>query len=425
MDEKGVVVVDECFTNEIAARHPASTVQTAMSGHPSLTAVAAPHLEKLDDDPASSSTLPSSPPRSDPALFSDNAPVASPPSSPPPQLLLSPPPPTARKPAFSFLKRKRSAHDAATLESANEPLSDTTNNVLKIPPRPVKKPRLTQMQIDLGGEIRKTCPSCRMEYIPSNKEDAALHKEFHSMNVGGVDLGKGFSKYPGLNRIHSIKGSLRDGETIAIIDRRSSSSAKKKVRKVLEVVNAELSATDLDDEQLWGGIITDSSAAPSAAPPTQPQPWKKKRKAYKSGADKRADRFKAFLYFDGDNCVGLCLAEKITTACRVLIDHPPSQIADQQNPETTPQLTFKSSSISCAPTPDPALLGISRIWTSKSHRGRDIAVHMLECARNNFFFGVLVPKDRVAFSQPTESGGKLARRWFGAEEGWMVYREGM
>ena len=46
---------------------------------------------------------------------------------------------------------------------------------------------------------------------------------------------------------------------------------------------------------------------------------------------------------------------------------------------------------------------------------------MLESARNNFFYGLQVPKNLMAFSQPTESGGRLAKRWFEAETGWHIY----
>jgi len=34
---------------------------------------------------------------------------------------------------------------------------------------------------------------------------------------------------------------------------------------------------------------------------------------------------------------------------------------------------------------------------------------------------VEVPKGMVAFSQPTESGARLAREWFGMQSGWSVY----
>ena len=81
------------------------------------------------------------------------------------------------------------------------------------------------------------------------------------------------------------------------------------------------------------------------------------------------------------------------------------------------------------------LLGISRIWVSKSHRRKGIATRLLDSARAHFFYGFRVPKKMVAFSQPTESGRQLAEKWFGAValekrtdgssegDGWHVYAE--
>lgn len=410
MDVTGMIQ-EENLDNE-AEDQRRSTTPLICKPESRVESISAPLVQRAEDS-ASSSTVPSTPPRFDPALFSDNvshkSDVESPPSSPP--VLLSSPPAPARKPAFSFLKRKRSAREDASYDSSSEPLSHTTSNVVKLP-RPAKKSRLTQMQIDLGGEVRKTCQTCGMEYIPSNKEDAALHKEFHGMNVRGVDLGKGFLKDACLTRVPSSRSSLREGETIVAVDRRSSGSAKNKARKVLEFVNTELSAAEVDDEQLWGGI---ESSVP--APKTRIGK-KRKAKASGGGRDRRGDRFKVFLYLDGDNCVGFCLAEKISSACQVVNSDAGQKSSEQVIP------TSNSSSISCSTTADVALLGIARIWTSKSYRGRGIAFDLLDCARGSFFYGMEVPKDLVAFSQPTESGGRLAKRWYQAETGWLVYTEG-
>ena len=272
-------------------------------------------------------------------------------------------------------------------------------------PRIGKKPPLTQMQIDLGGEVRRTCRQCGMEYIPSNKEDAALHKDFHAMNLEGLDLGKAFLKDEGIKRIQSKHGS--DGETTVVVDRRNALAARNKVKKVLSIVNAELSAVEIHDDQLWGGLPQNASNSLNLVTET--------RNAKTRGPDKRKGRFKAFLYLVGDKCVGFCLAEKIIAAYQVI---------DPQAEDETSRVvsTTKNSSITTSTTADAALLGISRIWTSKSHRGQGIAFELLDCARGNFFYGMEVPKDLVAFSQPTESGGRLAKRWFDAETGWHVYR---
>lgn len=387
MDTDGTVV-EESFGPKIVSEAPAPARPSA-------------------EEPPSSSTAPSSPQPADSALFSDNTPIdtdqnpESPPSSPPCRL---PSPELAtRKPAFSFLKRKRSARDGPFPDSNKEPLAEIDHNSRKIP-RLSKKP-LTQMQIDLGGEVRKTCRICGMEYIPSNKEDAALHKDFHAMNLSGVDLGKPFLKDEGVKRI-SLEGRS-EGETIVVVGRRNALGVRNKIKRVLEVVNTELSAADIQDDQLWGGL-----------PPNAFNPSKRvieTRNAKSDDPDKRRDRFKAFIYLVGDKCVGFCLAENIVTAYQV--------IDSQADHEITKVISnARSSSITASTTADAALLGISRIWVSKSHRGQGIAIELLDYARNNFFYGMEVPKDLVAFSQPTDSGGQLAKRWFRTETGWHVYK---
>lgn len=391
MDEDGTAV--EEYFNTLAEDHP---------------------ITATEDRVPSSSTVPSSPAPADQDLLSDSVAATahgteSPPSSPPPRL--PSPEPASKKSAFSFPKRKRSLRSHDISESASEPLADIAPNILANPPRPVKRTRLTQMQIDLGGEVQKRCKACGMEYIPSNKEDAALHREFHTMNLAGVDVGKNFlsKKDGGLKRAYPReKRWLNEGEEMVMVDRRSPLSARNKVKKVLEVANAELGSADLSDEELWAPL------PPVADQATQTRGRKKKGH---EAADKAGERFKAFLHLEGEKCIGFCLAEKIGSANRVV---DPNADSDQQA-EGEP--IVRSSSISVSAEVDVVLLGIARIWTSKSHRGRGVATDLLETARGNFFYGLEVSKDLVAFSQPTESGGKLAERWFGRKSGWHVYGE--
>jgi N-acetyltransferase len=85
------------------------------------------------------------------------------------------------------------------------------------------------------------------------------------------------------------------------------------------------------------------------------------------------------------------------------------------------QVPAESSSISVGTVAEPAMLGISRIWTSNLFRKHGIATKLLEVARSQFLYGMTIKKEQVAFSQPTESGGRLAKKWFGQREGWHVY----
>ena len=356
------------------------------------------------DEVASSTTAPSSPPPADRILLSSDAPpsdseLSSLPSSPP--QMPSPIVPS-RKPAFSFLKRKRSATDA---DAISQPLASISANAQRCQ-QPMKK-AMTQMQIDLGGEVRKLCRTCGMDYIPSVKEDAALHKEYCGMNVGGLEVGKSFLRDESIKKLRMTKLPSGRGETLVVVDQQSSIAARNRVKKLLDVVNTELGAADLNDEHLWGAADGNSGGQKTTG----------KRKS-QPVTENRAQTFKIFLHVIGERCIGFCLAEKISHAFPVVGDK--TKLED--GGEITP--ISKSSSIMYSTSAEVVLLGVSRIWTSRSHRGQGVAPNLLDCARSNFFYGVEVPRHLVAFSQPTESGGKLAERWFNSETGWHVYLEG-
>lgn len=216
-------------------------------------------------------------------------------------------------------------------------------------------------------------------------------------------MGKAFLKDGTVKRVRSERASCNERDMVVAVDRKSATAARNKTKNVLEVVNAELSSADIEDEHLWGALDPEKKVVET-------------RKGSGEGLDKRGDRFKAFLYLVDDKCVGFCLAEKISSAFSVVR----SEAEEGQQSEVL--TTSKSSSFSVATTADIALLGISRIWVSESHRGSGLALDLLGCARSNFFYGVEAPKNLVAFSQPTESGGQLAERWFEAETGWHIYR---
>lgn len=105
----------------------------------------------------------------------------------------------------------------------------------------------------------------------------------------------------------------------------------------------------------------------------------------------------------GLKCVGLCLAKRITSG------------------HTTIDSLRSDESVRIADETSHADVGISRVWTSKTYRQNGIAATLLDLVTKAFDSGCVVPKDRVAFSQPTTSGAILARRWFGQKFGWMVY----
>ncbi|KAJ5864378.1 Sister chromatid cohesion acetyltransferase Eco1 [Penicillium soppii] len=306
--------------------------------------------------------------------------LTTPPSSPPARL--TPPPANTRKPTFAFLKRKHK-------DAAGSPLTEVNSNTVRSsdPPKQKgqKQPVMRQMQIDLGTDTRKTCATCGMEYIPSNTEDAALHKKFHEMNATGIDLGKAFLRANASRWIY--EATRFDEGYVVIVDRKASPSAKSQAKKVLEVISKELSSPEIDDETLWS----------QTEPP----------KHLQDGPTEKVDRYRVFLHMKDSRCVGLCLTERIWESRPVA--------KDENGPA--------GSSVSTRDEVHPAIVGVSRIWTSGSSRRKGIALDLLDCVVINFIYGMEITKDQIAFSQPTESGKRLAHKFFEDEETWHVYNE--
>ena len=303
---------------------------------------------------------------------------------------------------FSFLKRKQSK-----LSFTSGPLSERSQNVQSQTKSSAKPKNLVQMQLDLAREVQRTCEICGMQYIPSNAEDTALHRKYHATNAGGVDFTKATIERLKLNQIWA--GG--DGSFVAVIRRKDTLALRNKASEVLKVVNTELAAVPISGEVLWSQTRTSVLTSATSF-------VKKVQSAAKGKSPSSAsDRFKAYLYIRGQKCIGACLAERIQEAYEVVDQDDASKRSEQVPAE------FQSSSISVGTEPKPAILGISRIWTSNSHRKHGIATRLLDSARSDFLYGMTVEKSRVAFSQPTESGGRLARNWFGQRAGWLVYMD--
>lgn len=331
----------------------------------------------------------------------DDGDLSTPPSSPP-ETRPTPPPANTRKPTFSFLKKRKRAAEKV-LSSAGPPLTEVNTNSVRTTTANINPPKkkaqqptiLKQMQIDLGGDVRKTCATCGMEYVPTNTEDVALHKKYHDMNSSGVDLGRAFVK---ANTTRWVYEAARfDEGYVVIVDRKSSPTAKNQAIKVLEVVNKDLSSTNIPDSVLW----------------SQTEPPKSAKK--KQDEKEEIDRYKVFLHMKDSKCVGLCLTERIW-------ESRPVEPAGEGG-KGAEKWQSNSSSITVGGAVHPAVVGISRVWTSKSSRRKGIAMDLLDCVVSNFIYGMEIPKEQIAFSQPTESGCRLAESFFGQAQGWHVYNE--
>lgn len=70
--------------------------------------------------------------------------------------------------------------------------------------------------------------------------------------------------------------------------------------------------------------------------------------------------------------------------------------------------------------PVPCVLGVSQVWTHPRFRRQRVAWRLLDVARERAQFNFVVPRAEVAFSQPTQAGRALAKR-FTATDNFLVY----
>lgn len=298
---------------------------------------------------------------------------------------------------------------------------------------------LTQMQISLGQEVQKKCKTCGMEYVLSSVEDRRLHDKYHKQNTEGCEVGKDFVQK---SRAHTAFEGARSGDRICVVDNSDTYARRKKALAALEIVQREMGAVPISEKQIWGvkgaGVPTDD---------TEP-------------------RCAAYMYIRNNKCIGFLLVERIMEAQRVVA--PPTSVVEKADmrPKSTMSAVealkarkraeegmlarAESCPIQLSAMKYPALIGVSRIWTSPSHRHQNIATTLLNTAlidhnqrakRSQLkiengdlsaypravqvghlqSLGNDLGKEDLAFSQPTEAGARLARKWFGKPYGWMVY----
>jgi N-acetyltransferase len=283
-----------------------------------------------------------------------------------------------------------------------------------------------------------------MEYVPSLPEDRALHDKYHKQNTEGYGLGKDFVSKA---RPRSVYYGAVSGDWVCAVDCYDKPPRKKRAQEVLEIVQRELGAVEIPEDGVWGR--------------REGEGWK----------------YRAYLYVREAKCIGFLLVQRIHEA--YLVEQPvllPDDIAKKINENAegkTRALTalaalkerreaaadrerlLAKEPLKLSRSTHPASLGISRVWTSAPYRKQSIATKLLDtamehqhdvdhCSREKkralearFVHGTLdelkhitastpkgpsiCGKEDVAFSQPTEAGTRLARKWFGNLWGWSVY----
>nr|POF02258.1 n-acetyltransferase eso1 [Quercus suber] len=331
-----------------------------------------------------------------------------------------PPPSPSFKTAFSILGKRKPLCDIAVNV---RPTKRVHNKSLSNASKP-----LTQLQISLGQQVQVKCKSCGMEYVSSSAEDRALHGKFHRQDNEGYSVSKDFvRKSPPSQLLRNAD----DQESICAVDCHDKPYRVRHAQSALVIVEKELGAAPLSEKAVWPARDT---IGKDFEPP-----------------------YRAYMSICNSKCVGFLLVQRITRAFAVL--GPPSPRPGQLQPATErkqlgsalaalkarQQQTVDEDNdlpLQLSSSPSQATMGIARIWTAPAHRHRNIATRLLDAALAHYdqdhhsihaSFGdargngdrsrtrSTKSKTLVAFSQPTEAGTRLARRWFGKKFGWLVY----
>lgn len=279
--------------------------------------------------------------------------------------------------------------------------------------------KVFQMQLNLGQKVQSKCSTCGMEYVSSSAEDRSLHEKYHKQNTEGYDVGKTFVEKSCTRRL--CKG-LNEDEYVVAVDSADHPHRRKRAQAVLDIVQRELGAVAISEEELWQNNANARRTSEES-------------------------KFRSYMYIRGNKCIGFLLVERISGAYQVL---DPSAERRQQGTENKIKASTALSAlrarremlqreaeectrkpVNLSSTAASAALGISRIWVSPTHRGQSIALALLDRALGSNLSadmqastdaGIL-QKEQVAFSPPTASGAKLARKWFGKLYGWKVYTD--
>ncbi|EGW35179.1 uncharacterized protein SPAPADRAFT_131666 [Spathaspora passalidarum NRRL Y-27907] len=226
-----------------------------------------------------------------------------------------------------------------------------------------KKKSQVQSILSFDSDKPHTCPVCEMTYNVSIPSEKQAHTKYHSSFVNGIPW---TTALPSLDSFTLIVKSVKSGRSntivrgnIVTIDKTNKSQVSK-VDQLLDMVNQELSASQ--DSGEWKSLKHESS--------------------------------KAFVIVIENRAVGVCSTDTVGDSLGRWMIHSSQTIVPNQ--------INKSIKI-----------GISRIWIAPKWRRYGLGQRFLQVVLKNSIYGVTLTKQQIAFSQPSTSGGLLAKSFNG------------
>ncbi|XP_061191443.1 N-acetyltransferase ESCO2-like [Saccostrea echinata] len=225
-----------------------------------------------------------------------------------------------------------------------------------------------QMTLDAGQKKfgATQCETCGMVYSQAEPTDETTHAKFHQSIINAM-------KFPGWKK-ERVVHEYDDGSRVIMVTYDDPKYAIRKVEEINKIMGTELGFPD-----------TTFIFRPDC---------------------------KVFLMISDEKKIsGCCVAENITQGYPVIADSRSSSQESGSRPWY------------CDTEPEPASVGISKIWVQKLNRKKGVASRLLDCVREHFHYGMYISKKQVAFSDPTPDGKKLATKYTGRSS-FLVYKYG-
>lgn len=302
------------------------------------------------------------------------------------------------------------------------------------PPRKERE----QMILDLGQKIHMTCRECAMSYDRPSAEDNALHAKHHERVLRGVEWASASLVAAG-EQVQGDGISMALGEDVLVKALGKSIVAAAATASVGNANGSSGPRIDLDSLLAAKGSNSSTHALrvlryPLVASAPAAQPGAGAAVARKVGEVEQtidealgAARLPDDVRESSKLYVGVVCGRVVCAAVagsvprgqarRVLYNNDGADAA-AEDLRTDEALFASSTPLDAANTPP---VGIHRIYTLPSLRGRGLAHHLLDVVLDNAVYGIrtaaLVASrggdraDVVAFSQPTQAGRRLGEGW--------------
>jgi hypothetical protein len=211
-----------------------------------------------------------------------------------------------------------------------------------------------QACLALGQQPMRDCAYCRMRFCRGVSSEETLHTRYCKRFRFG-------QKWSGAC---TAVQHYADGTRVVVVPRADEQREDSAARRVMEVVDLELGFSE--------------SEAPGEG--------------------------------NGQQALLVLLRDRRAVAAAVLVPVARAYRVDCEH--------SRDGIVQCAAEPEPAALGVSRLWVHRDHRRQHYAQRLLDCAAAHW----AVAPASMAFSQPTELGRRVAAKWFGRED-FLVFKE--